>query len=125
MRQHIPILGWCFIVYHAIVALVGIGIGLIVTELVINALKYAFPAGRLGPRVVVTYESHGPDWRLTVSDNGVGKAANAPPSQGGLGSVIVDALVKQLGGQMKTLDAAPGYTVTISRAGFTSQPQAA
>jgi uncharacterized membrane protein (DUF2068 family) len=31
MRQHVPILGWCFIVYHAIVALVGICIGLIVS----------------------------------------------------------------------------------------------
>lgn len=31
MRQHIPILGWCFIVYHAIVALVGIVVGLIVS----------------------------------------------------------------------------------------------
>ena len=30
MRQHVPILGWCFIVYHAIVALVGICIGAIV-----------------------------------------------------------------------------------------------
>lgn len=31
MRQHVPILGWCFIVYHGIVALVGIVIGLIVS----------------------------------------------------------------------------------------------
>jgi len=31
MRQHVPILGWCFIVYHAIVALVGIVIGAIVS----------------------------------------------------------------------------------------------
>jgi hypothetical protein len=31
MRQHVPILGWLFIVYHAIVALVGIGIGIIVS----------------------------------------------------------------------------------------------
>jgi hypothetical protein len=30
MRQHVPILGWCFIVYHAIIALVGICIGAIV-----------------------------------------------------------------------------------------------
>src|SRR5690242_18379309 len=30
MRQHVPILGWCFIVYHAIIALVGICIGIIV-----------------------------------------------------------------------------------------------
>lgn len=31
MRQHVPILGWCFIIYHAIVAVVGIGIGVIVS----------------------------------------------------------------------------------------------
>ena len=31
MRQHVPILGWCFIVYHGIVALVGIMIGLVVS----------------------------------------------------------------------------------------------
>ena len=31
MRQHVPLLGWCFIVYHTIVALVGIGIGAIVS----------------------------------------------------------------------------------------------
>jgi len=31
MRQHVPILGWCFIVYHGIVALVGIVVGLIVS----------------------------------------------------------------------------------------------
>ena len=31
MRQHVPILGWCFIVYHAIAALVGICLGAIIT----------------------------------------------------------------------------------------------
>jgi hypothetical protein len=31
MRQHVPILGWCFIVYHSIVALIGIGVGIIVS----------------------------------------------------------------------------------------------
>ena len=30
MRQHVPILGWCFIVYHAILALIGICIGVVV-----------------------------------------------------------------------------------------------
>ena len=30
MRQHVPILGWCFIVYHAIVAVIGIVVGAIV-----------------------------------------------------------------------------------------------
>ena len=31
MRQHVPILGWCFIVYHAIVAVIGIVVGAIVS----------------------------------------------------------------------------------------------
>jgi hypothetical protein len=31
MRQHVPILGWCFIVYHGLVALVGIIVGIIVS----------------------------------------------------------------------------------------------
>ena|SRR5438874_865111 len=30
MRQHVPILGWCFVVYHAILALIGICVGVIV-----------------------------------------------------------------------------------------------
>jgi hypothetical protein len=30
MRQHVPILGWCFIVYHSILALVGIGLGIVI-----------------------------------------------------------------------------------------------
>lgn len=30
MRQHVPILGWCFVVYHAILALVGICVGVLV-----------------------------------------------------------------------------------------------
>jgi hypothetical protein len=30
MRQHVPILGWCFVVYHALLALVGICIGVVV-----------------------------------------------------------------------------------------------
>ena len=31
MRQHVPILGWCFIVYHAIVAVIGVVVGAIVS----------------------------------------------------------------------------------------------
>lgn len=104
----------------------AVSLGLIVTELVINALKYAFPGAPIGARILVTYESCDSDWRLTVSDNGVGKTKGAPPSEGGLGTVIVDALVKHLGGQMIILDAPVGVTVEISRAAaFTAQPLAA
>ncbi len=72
----------------------AVSLGLIVTELVINALKYAFPGGRADAAVRVTFESRGVDWRLVVSDNGVGlkPGAATPAGSGGLGTVIVAAL---------------------------------
>jgi two-component sensor histidine kinase len=94
----------------------AVSIGLIVTELLINAVKYAFPTFKKDARVTVTFASDGGAWTLTVSDNGVGKAANAAPSKhGGLGTVIVDALVKQLDGHMAVI-ASSGMTVTIRHA---------
>jgi len=91
----------------------AVSIGLIVTELVINAVKYAFPAFREDARVTVTFASDLDGWSLTVSDNGVGKSEpHAVSKHGGLGTVIVDALVKQLDGKM-TVTTAPGMAVTI------------
>ena len=91
----------------------AVSMGLIVTELVINAVKYAFPTARAGALVLVRFESSGDDWRLVISDNGVGHAEDAPPSQGGLGTAIVEALVKQLEARVETVTS-PGLTVTIT-----------
>jgi two-component sensor histidine kinase len=104
-----------------------VSIGLIVTELVINALKYAFPADKAGSVVRVAYESDGPDWSLTVSDNGVGKGANdGSAASGGLGTVIVGALVKQLDAKMTVADTEPGLSVKVSRSSSRSRlPSAA
>ena len=46
-------------------------LGLIVTELVINALKHAFPDHRKG-KIVVSYHCDGDAWTLSVADDGVG-----------------------------------------------------
>ena len=82
----------------------------------INALKYAFPTPAPNAQVVVTYASGADGWRLTVADNGVGKAVSASlPATGGLGSVIVDALVRQLGASIQLADARPGHSVSIAR----------
>ncbi len=51
----------------------AVSLGLIVTELVINALKYAFPDQSKTAAVTVRYEINGADWKLSVSDNGIGK----------------------------------------------------
>jgi len=105
----------------------AVSMGLIVTELVINALKYAFPADKPGSLVMVTYERKGEDWKIVVSDNGVGKAASAPgEAVGGLGTVIVEALVKQLDARMTIASSSAGLSVAITRATFASRmPNAA
>lgn len=105
----------------------AVSMGLIVTELVINALKYAFPTNKVGAMVMVTYESRGDDWNLVISDNGVGKdAASVPQTTGGLGTVIVQALVKQLNARMEIDNTLDGLSVAITRASFASNmPHAA
>lgn len=93
----------------------AVSLGLIVTELVLNALKYAFPAERPDALVCVTYASDGADWTLGVSDNGVGKAADITAAPGGgLGTVIVKALVKQLDARMRVIETPHGLSIAIA-----------
>jgi chemotaxis protein methyltransferase CheR len=100
----------------------AVSLGLIVTELVINALKYAFPERRPDAKVLVSYESRGTNWRLTVADNGVGKPpSNSHPTPGGLGTVIVAALVGQLNAQLHSPSGQPGVTVAITRGSLPSR----
>jgi chemotaxis protein methyltransferase CheR len=95
----------------------AVSLGLIVTELVINAIKYAFPTATVDASITVEFASTDDDWSLTVADNGVGKLSDAPPSTvGGLGTVIVQALVKQLEAKM-VVDGVGGMRVSIARTG--------
>lgn len=105
----------------------AVSVGLIVTELVINAIKYAFPEAKAGARVLVTFDSKDADWTLVISDNGVGKDANAKAGTvAGLGTVIVGALVKQLDARIRTASTAAGMTVTVTHtAAVGGLPQAA
>ena len=91
---------------------VSISLGLIVTELVINALKHAFPNDR-GGDIVVTYRAEAADWTLAVSDNGVGLRRGPTTPRVGLGTSIVEALAKRLGAVVVLSDAHPGATVSI------------
>lgn len=99
----------------------AVSMGLIVTELVMNAIKYAFPETKDDALVRVTYESSGADWKLVVADNGVGTAsADAMTRTSGLGTIIVDALVKQLDAHIEIVANARGRTVSVTRATFKS-----
>jgi two-component sensor histidine kinase len=97
----------------AVEADISVSLGLIVTELVINAIKHAFPDERSGI-ITVGYRSSGSDWTLSVTDNGIGMAGGSNAPKGGLGSGIVEALAKSLRGGIQLSDAGPGTMVTIS-----------
>ena len=65
----------------------AVSIGLIVIESVINALKHAFPQTKTDGRIVVAYDASGPNWTLSIADNGVGKPhEGAVDATSGLGT---------------------------------------
>jgi two-component system, sensor histidine kinase PdtaS len=90
----------------------SVSLGLIVTELVINALKHAFPASRSGT-ISVDYHSHGSNWTLSVCDDGVGMPEHPKNAKAGLGTGIVEALAKQLGARVNIVGAHPGTKVSV------------
>jgi two-component sensor histidine kinase len=87
---------------HPIPLTQAVSIGLIINELVVNALKYAFPEDR-GGHVSVTFTRTGQEYCLAVSDNGVGLSATqesaSSPSWTGLGQRLIRSFVAQLGGR--------------------------
>jgi two-component sensor histidine kinase len=92
----------------------AVSIGLIVTELVINALKHAFVDDVADGLIVVSYDMEGTNWRLTVCDNGIGKTEGQPDKNNtGLGTSIVEALAKQLDARVE-LSKTPPHGATVS-----------
>jgi two-component sensor histidine kinase len=84
-------------------------IGLIVNELVTNAVKHAFPDERVGA-VKVTLRNQTPRL-LTVEDNGIGVESI---EKGGIGSRLTGLLVQQLGGTIVWEQAEPGCRVRVT-----------
>lgn len=104
----------------------AVSLGLIVTELMINALKHAFPVKKPGCCITVRFETNASGWRLSVSDNGVGKLdENSPLARVGLGTSIVAALAEQLHAQLDTTANASGTSVSVTHAMFNPARQAA
>jgi PAS domain S-box-containing protein len=76
--------------------------GLLVNELVTNALKHAFPDGRAGLiQIELQPVGDGPELRLRVSDDGVGLPENIEERRkSSLGLLLVSDLARQLGGSL-------------------------
>ena len=90
----------------------AVSIGLIVNELVTNALKYAYP-DRDG-EIRVGFRRDADAVRLVVEDDGVGYQAGAAPKGSGLGSVIVGAMARMVKASVAIDSSTCGTRVVVS-----------
>ena len=93
----------------------AVALGLIVNELVTNALKYAYPAGRPGEVRVSFGQRDGAGLALVVEDDGAGYPADGAAPQGsGLGNVIVSAMARTARGTVTRDPAHQGTRFVLS-----------
>jgi two-component sensor histidine kinase/CHASE3 domain sensor protein len=85
----------------------SVNLGVIVTELVTNAFKYAYPnsSGEVRVRLKRLSASHA---ELVVEDDGIGRSAGAPPKGTGLGTRIVNAMARTIGADVEYVVRHPG-----------------
>lgn len=89
----------------------AVAVGLVVNELVTNAAKYAFPAGRSG-RILVSLKQIDVGCELTVADDGVGMGPEVEIKSTGLGRKLVEGFARQTGGVL-TRGEGPGVSHTL------------
>lgn len=98
---------------------ISINLGVVVTELVTNAFKYAYPdaVGEVRVRLARLADEQA---ELVVEDDGVGRAEGAPAKGTGVGSRIVNAMCVSLGANMDYRQRHPG---TAARLVFSTKPR--
>lgn len=84
-------------------------LGLLISELLTNAVKYAY-GGKAGPIEVLVKEAPGGRVRVSVRDFGIGMK---DAGKAGLGSRLVEALIEQLHGEVEVKSGADGTEVTL------------
>ena len=89
----------------------AVAVGIIVNELVMNAVKYAYPDGA-GP-IHVELTSQGEDLLLAITDNGVGDKVKADPRSTGMGQRIVAAMATKLDATVERDPAHSGTRVML------------
>ncbi|HEX8364873.1 MAG TPA: histidine kinase dimerization/phosphoacceptor domain -containing protein [Allosphingosinicella sp.] len=89
---------------------IAIPLGIISTELITNAVKYAFPPPACGTIRVEARRCGEGAYVFTVSDDGVGMAASR---EGSLGYGLVETLVRQIGGTLEVASSSGGVTVAV------------
>ena len=108
----------------------AVHLGLVLNELVTNALKYAFPDNAAGT-VRVLFVRDGRSFLLSVADDGVGLPADDPPAAAaaaaaastrplgtGLGTRLLQGLAAQLRGTLSRRSGADGRGGTLAELRF-------
>ncbi|MDR4307778.1 response regulator [Chelatococcus sambhunathii] len=91
----------------------AVSLGVIVTELVTNAFKYAYPQGEEG-EVRVRLARDGALLSLSVEDDGIGMADDAPPSGTGLGQKIVRAMAASIQSRVERESTSRGTKIVLA-----------
>jgi two-component sensor histidine kinase/HAMP domain-containing protein len=101
---------------------VAILCGLILNELLANAVRHAFP-DRAGGEIEVRFQQADGRATLTVADDGVGLRGEHADVRHSLGLRLVEAFARQLGGETR-LDGSTGTRVTVAFTLATGLPAA-
>ena len=91
----------------------SISLGVVATELVTNAFKYAYPPGQSGDIRVMLRKLPEGRAELVVQDDGIGLSATAGPSGTGLGSKIVSAMAAALKTNVEYINRTPGTAARL------------
>jgi two-component sensor histidine kinase len=92
----------------------AISIAMVVTELVTNALKYAYPDGETGEVRIILTKDEGDRSTIVVEDDGVGWTGSGTIKGTGLGSRIIQAMTKSLHAELSYRTEGRGTRVTLS-----------
>ena len=101
----------------------SINLGVVITELVTNAFKYAYPNGAGEIRVRLTRLTD--DVELVVEDDGVGRAEGTPAVGTGVGTRIINAMCVSLGSHITYRHRKPGTAACLVFSANARRPAAA
>jgi two-component sensor histidine kinase len=93
----------------------AVSLGVVVTELVTNALKYAYPPGASGEvRIALRRQENGSGLTLVVEDDGRGMNHGEGPHGTGLGQKVVAAMARSLDSRVEFDPAHRGVRALLS-----------
>jgi two-component sensor histidine kinase len=90
----------------------SINLGIVATEWITNAFKYAYPGGSGEVRVVLRRPQL-ETVELLVADDGIGRGSHSKPRGTGLGTKLVQAMASSMGASVAYEDGNPGTTARL------------